>query len=59
MKNKNEQLELIQNCKSPSRPNRRRDRASFWFQRMRQIVDSATGWRPTPPARPKQTWFHQ
>jgi hypothetical protein len=51
MKNKNQQLELIQkqSCKSRSRRNRRRDRAAFWFQRMRQIVDSATDWRPAQP----------
>ena len=50
MKNKNEQLELIQNqnCKSPLRRNRRRDRAAFWFARMRQLVDSATDWRRLP-----------
>jgi hypothetical protein len=65
MKNKNEQLELtIRNLGAPSRPqskfkNQNSKIASFWFQRMRQIVDSATDWRRTPPARPEQIWFHQ
>jgi hypothetical protein len=35
----------------PRRPNR----AQWWFQRMRQIVDRAID--PAPPARPEQTWL--
>ena len=35
----------------------RRSRASWWFQRMRQIVDRACDWQPVPAPRPEQTWF--
>ena len=39
-------------------PRRRRlNRAQWWFQRMRQIVDRAVDWQPTPPPRPEQIWF--
>ena len=36
---------------------RRQSRASWWFQRMRQIVDHACDWRPVLAPRPEQTWF--
>ena len=36
---------------------RRANRASWWFERMRQIVDRAMDWEPAPLARPEQTWF--
>ena len=29
----------------------------WWFQRMRQIVDRALDWQPTPPPRPEQISF--
>jgi hypothetical protein len=29
----------------------------WWFQRMRQIVDCALDWQPTPPPRPEQISF--
>jgi hypothetical protein len=29
----------------------------WWFQRMRQIVDHAFDWQPSPPPRPEQIWF--
>ena len=38
-------------------PTKKRSRAQWWFQRMRQIVDRATDWRPAPPPRPVQIWF--
>jgi hypothetical protein len=38
-------------------PGRRQNRARWWFQRMRQIVDLAIDWEPTPPPRPVQIWF--
>jgi hypothetical protein len=38
------------------RQNRRR-RAQWWFDRMRQVVDSAMEWRPAPPARPEQVYL--
>jgi hypothetical protein len=38
---------------------RRLTRAQWWFAQMRQIVDRALDWQPTPPPRPEQTWFTQ
>lgn len=29
----------------------------WWFQRMRQIVNSALDWQPAPPPRPEQIDF--
>jgi hypothetical protein len=57
------QLELdIQNGRSARgtsvRSTRNRaGRASWWFARMRQVVDSARGWHPTLTPRPEQIWF--
>ena len=57
--NSNSQLELsIQNpapCRSLTRSQRRRQTAAFWFNRMRQVVERATGWNPAPAPRPEQT----
>jgi hypothetical protein len=36
---------------------RRQNRARWWFQRMRQVVDLAIDWQPTPRPRPIQIWF--
>jgi len=33
------------------------NRAQWWFRRMRQIVDLAIDWQPTPAPRPVQIWF--
>lgn len=59
--NTNSQLELsIQNpapCRSLTRGQRRQQTASFWFNRMRQVVERATGWNPAPPARPEQIFL--
>jgi hypothetical protein len=38
-------------------PERRQNRARWWFRRMRQIVDLAIDWEPTPRPRPVQIWF--
>jgi hypothetical protein len=35
----------------------RRGHAQWWFARMRQVVDSAMEWRPTPRARPEQAYM--
>jgi hypothetical protein len=40
-----------------SAPQRRQHRARWWFRRMRQIVDLAIDWEPTPRPRPVQIWF--
>jgi hypothetical protein len=44
-------------CRILNPRERRRSRATWWFQRMRQIVDCALDWQPAPPPRPEQTWF--
>jgi hypothetical protein len=55
------QLELALSAASPARlasqHSRRQSRASWWFQRMRQIVDQACDWQPALTPRPEQTWF--
>ena len=57
----NQQMELgIGNarvCRSRNRPQRRQTRAQWWFDRMREAVDKAFDWQPTPQARPAQIWF--
>jgi len=40
-----------------STPRPRQDRARWWFRRMKQIVDLAIDWEPTPRPRPVQIWF--
>jgi hypothetical protein len=40
-----------------SQRQRRLSRARWWFERMRQVVDSAIDWAPAPPPRPEQVWF--
>jgi hypothetical protein len=59
--NSNSQLELsIQNpapCRSLTRGQRRRQTATLWFSRMRQVVERATGWNPAPPPRPEQIFL--
>ena len=35
-------------CRSLERPRRHHSRASFWFQRMRHVVENATNWPPFP-----------
>jgi hypothetical protein len=34
-----------------------KQRSRWWFDRMRQLVDTAIDWSPTPPPRPEQTWL--
>ncbi len=36
---------------------RRQTRAEWWFRQMRRVVDVAMEWRPTPPARPQQSYL--
>jgi hypothetical protein len=61
--NEQKQMELglgkAQGCRSSQRPQRRMSRANWWFQQMREVVDRAVDWRPAPPARPEQIWFHE
>ena len=55
----NEQMELsLANgrvCSSLNRRQRRLNRAAWWFDRMRQVVDRAID--PTPAPRPEQVWM--
>jgi hypothetical protein len=44
-------------CRSAGRRQRRLNRASWWFNRMREVVDHALDWEPLPQARPQQVWL--
>ena len=56
---KNTQIEMsletsaLPRCHRRIRP-QRRNRAQWWFQQMRLLVNSAIDWTPAPPARPEQ-----
>ena len=56
-----QQMELgIENakvCPSVVRREQRANRARWWFDRMRQIVEQAVDRRPAPEPRPEQFWF--
>jgi hypothetical protein len=58
---KREQLEMNFNGTARNRPPfralSRRSRAKWWFHQMRMAVDMALDWKPTPPARPEQTYL--
>ena len=51
---KTENIDLsLSNLRRPhslNRPERRPDRPSFWFERMRQMVENTADW-PGPPAK--------
>ncbi len=53
------QLELglpaVSAARSVGQLRNRRSRASWWFQRMRQIVNRACDWQSVPTPRPEQT----
>ena len=57
----NKQMELgfgkARVCSSINRRQRRSSRANWWFERMREVVDSAFDWKPAPAPRPEQIWF--
>jgi len=36
---------------------KRLNRASWWFNRMRSIVDTAFDWKTAPQPRPEQIWL--
>ncbi len=44
-------------CPSAVRRQRHVHRAQWWFRRMREVVDHACDWSPTPQPRPEQIWF--
>jgi len=57
----NEQMELglggTRRQSFTPRQQQRALRASWWFARMRAVVDSAFDWSVTPQPRPEQTWL--
>ena len=46
-------------CSAAGRRQRRLNRARWWFQKMRQVVNSACDWQPAPPPQPEQIWFQE
>jgi len=52
-------FESVRACSAAGRRQRRLNRARWWFQRMRQVVDRACDWQPTPMPRPEQIWFRE
>ena len=40
-----------------TRRQRRLQRAAWWFNQMRQVVDHALDWHGAPDAPPEQTWL--
>jgi hypothetical protein len=59
--NRIDQMELSLTGKAARRGRQarqnRRQRAQWWFARMRRVVDSAMEWRSVPPARPEQVYM--
>ena len=57
----NGQLEMSfangRGCQTIDRRQKRLNRAQWWFQRMRQVVEYATDWAPAPIPPPEQIWF--
>jgi hypothetical protein len=57
----NKQMELgidkARVCPSANRRQRRSSRATWWFNRMREVVDNAFDWKAAPAPRPEQIWF--
>ena len=57
----NEQMELgfggMQRLSLLPRKQQRALRASWWFERMRAVVDSAFDWSAAPQPRPEQIWL--
>ena len=56
-----QQLELslagANRCPGVVRRERRLNRADWWFDQMRQVVDRAMDWEPTPRFQPEQIWL--
>jgi hypothetical protein len=55
------QLELglagANRCPRSVQRERRLNRANWWFNQMRQVVDRAFDWEPTPRSQPEQIWL--
>jgi hypothetical protein len=50
-------FETNQACRRPFRRQQRRQRAQWWFRKMRHAVDTAFDWRSASLARPEQIYF--
>jgi hypothetical protein len=46
-------------CQPLTRRQKRLSRATWWFARMRQVVDHAIDWSKAPAPRPEQAFFVQ
>ena len=46
-------------CPRVARRERRLNRANWWFDQMRQVVDQAMDWPAPPRFQPEQTWLEQ
>jgi hypothetical protein len=59
--NTKEQMELglagANRCPRAARRERRLNRAHWWFDQMRQVVDRAIDWEPAPRFQPEQIWL--
>jgi hypothetical protein len=55
------QLELglagANRCPRAVKRERRLNRANWWFDHMRQVVDRALDWEPAPRFQPEQIWL--
>ena len=65
---RNEQMELslaeaaaaaaaANRCPRGGRRDRRFNRANWWFNQMRQVVEHAIDWEPAPRFQPEQIWL--
>jgi len=57
----NEQMELgiegANRCPRVVQRERRNNRALWWFDQMRQVVERAIDWEPAPRFQPEQIWL--
>jgi hypothetical protein len=58
---RNQQIEMTLPTTAPkksarvSRKPERKQKAQWWFNQMRMVVDAAFDWKSAPPAHPEQT----
>ncbi len=50
-------LEAPKPCRRPYRSQQRRNRARWWFNQMRVVVENAIDWRNAPQPPPEQTYL--
>ena len=59
--NDQQQMELgfsgTNRCPRVAFRERRHNRANWWFNQMRQVVERAVDWEPTPRFQPDQAWL--